>query len=56
MAEEYLILMTSKNVTNWIIIWHLLFNKHILENVWLERHNKMIYLSLVITLKLIMFD
>lgn len=25
------ILMTSKNVTNWIITLHLLFNKHILK-------------------------
>lgn len=50
------VLMTPESVTNWIIILHLLFSKHILKNVWLECHNKMVYLSLVITLKLIMFD
>lgn len=50
------VLMTRESVTNWIIILHLLFSKHILKNVWLECHNKMVYLSLVITLKLIMFD
>lgn len=31
MAEKCQILMTPKNVTNWIIILHLLFSKHILK-------------------------